>query len=169
MQTTLLSRQQQFQAQQQNFHPEFSAYPQSPHAIKHYRGLVTPPSPGHRVQIQGGGGGGPLAQRGSPRSSSPNWIDKDEREEQDDGAVADGAEMDPTLALIDDDLEDKAESHSLGEAIPSTTEVLHQLSQDPNVVLSTFSAQPWWARLGLHWVSSTCYLFWLVFCSLVYC
>ena len=54
---------------------------------------------------------------GRPGSSSFIRIDKDEGEEPD-GAVEDDA----ALASIDDDLDGKVESHSLGEEIPPTTE-----------------------------------------------
>ena len=131
LQTTLLSQQQQFQAQFQQQQQQISAlnishtlsHPFLHHngdAIKHYGGLVTPPSP--RSQSSDSGRYRRRRRRssgsrgmGRAGSSSPIRPDKDEGEEHD-GAVEDDADADATLASsIDDDLEGKTDSHSLGE------------------------------------------------------
>lgn len=139
LQTTLLSQQQQIQAQFQQQQQQISAlnnshtlgHPFLVHngdAIKHYGGLVTPPSPRsqssdsgrfrrRRRRSSGSRGNGRAA------SSSPLRHVKNEGEEHEDGAVEEDADTDATLAeSTEDDLEGKAGLHPLGETIPSTTE-----------------------------------------------
>ena len=139
LQTTLLSQQQQFQAQFQQQQQQISAlnishtlsHPFHHHngdAIKHYGGLVTPPSPRSRSSESGrfrrrrrrsSGSRG----EGRAMSSSPILLHKHEGEEHDDGVAEDDADTDTTLASLgEDDLEGKAGSHSLDEPKPSATE-----------------------------------------------
>ena len=139
LQTTLLSQQQQFQAQFQQQQQQISALNISHtlshpfhhingDAIKHYGGLVTPPSPRslssesgryRRRRRRSSGSRG----EGSAMSSSPILLHKHEGEEHDDGAVEEDADTDTTLASLgEDDLEGKAGSHSLCEARPPATD-----------------------------------------------
>lgn len=135
MQTSLFSQQQQIQAQFQQQQQQFSALNNSHtlshsflhhngDAVKHYGGLVTPPSP--RSQSSDSGRyrrrrRRSSGSRGSGRagSSSPVRLGKGADEENDDQGVE---EYDAALALsTEDDLEGKEGSHRLGE-VSSTLE-----------------------------------------------
>lgn len=136
LQTTLLSQQQQIQTQFQQQQQQISALNNSHSlshsflhhngdAIKHYGGLVTPPSP--RSQSSDSGRyrrrrRRSSASRGNGRAGSSSPIRHKDEGEEHDGIVEEDADTDATLASsIEDDLEGKIGSHLLGEEVTSST------------------------------------------------